>query len=740
MGRIIGIDLGTTNSVAAYWRTKRAKIIANPSGSGEQPVLPSVVAVEQGKRYVGQDAKDRRGSGSRQVVYSAKRFIGRDYDDLEVQKALQTFKNARKAANGEVEMQLGERFYSPVEISAMVLEQLKKNAELQLGEEVTHAVITVPAYFSQRQKNATREAGRLAGLNVLRIINEPTAAALAFGIEEAMGEPQQVLVFDLGGGTFDISILLVAAGNFEVLQIDGDNFLGGDNVDSRIVEKLLQYIRERYGDDLSQDQAVLNRLKDLAERGKIDLSREEKVHIIYPNLTNSQRGGPINVDYLLTRNEFDAMIQDFAQDAITLTHRALEKAGMSVDDIDRVLLVGGSTRIPLVRRRLKEIFGDKIEIDVDPMQCVGLGAAAQTAIPIEWVCAGCKTVNDGTEESCTACGARRSDLEDAPHIVCETCHKPNQQGRLHCWNCGAQVGALFAGKELDGQADEPAAVGSIRIGDITSKHLGIEIGGESDNLFSRLEIILPKGTPYPTHEAFRAELYTTHATQTVYRLPVYEVETEDAERKDWEHVGEVVNDRLPPGTPANTPVVVEMRIDGDGILTVASYLKKLKGETYIDNRFDFGSAQAKQQQSSTADLEQLAFFGVFLTAINNMPALKKYCTPQVSSKAQSFVDEEKQVLDGGDGEKARDLVARIQKFIAEDVPPPTWDVFVTLWCVEQPQISAVEKGQVNQTIQGIDRAVGAGDLDGANRQLQLLRQQNAALLKKIPNNLLKAAR
>jgi molecular chaperone DnaK len=649
-----------------------------------------------------------------------------------VQKALQFHKNARKAPDGEVELQLGERFYSPVEITAMLLEQLKQNAGLQLGEEVTHAVITVPACFSQRQKNATRQAARLAGLKVLRIINEPTAAALAFGMQAALDEPQHVLVFGLGGGAFDVSILLIAAGNFDVLHVDGDAFLGGEDIDRLIVEKILQNIRELHGEDLSQDQAVLNRLKDLAERAKIDLSREEYVRIVAPDLAASPRGGLVGVDLVLARPEFEALIAGFVQEAIAITHRALDKAGLGVDDIRHVLLAGGSTRIPLVRRRLKEIFGDRIETGVDPLLCAGLGAAVQTAIPIEWVCAACKAVNDGMQESCTACGARRGDLEDAPHILCEMCRRPNQQGRLHCWNCGAQVGAAVAAGAPDG--------GAIHVCEVTSTHLGVEIGTDYEGAYSRLEIILPRGTPYPTHQAFRAELYTTQAVQTVYRLPVYEVESEEAGRKDWEHVGEVVNEKAPPGIPANTPVVVEMRVDGDGILTVASSLRRLKGETSIDHRFDFGSAQAKRPRAASADLELLDFLLIFLAALNDMPVLKKYCKPASLRKAQSLAGEVKRVIESGDAEKAKELAGRVRKFTAEEVPPPVWDVFVALWCVDQAQVSAIEKGQANLTIQGIDRALSAGDMDNANRHLQALRQQNAALLEKIPNQLLMAAR
>ena len=484
-------------------------------------MTPSVVAYENGKRFVGQDAKDRRLSGSRNAIYSIKRFIGRDFDDPKTQQAMKLVSyDIRKAKNGEVEVELGGKFFSPVEISAMILQQIKSDAELEFGEDVSHAVITVPAYFGQRQKNATRQAGKLAGLQVLRVINEPTAAALSFGIDESSTEPQFILVYDLGGGTFDISILMVSGSNFEVLAVDGNNFLGGDDFDNLILEHFLVRLQREYGEDFSEDDVVKSLLRGHAEQVKIQLSREESFRVVAAGIATTQQGVPVNLDQTLNRADFETLISPLIDGSIDLTKQALRHAGLSAEEIHRVLLVGGSTRIPLVRRRLKEMFGDRIEIDVDPMQCVALGAAIQTAVPIDWMCPNCNAVNEGGKTVCKGCGqAIENDDQSQALLLCDVCGKSNRQGNQNCWNCGTSIGAVI---EYEFTSEKVKST-PLRIGDITSKYLGVEVEGSSTtDGGNRLKIIIPKGTPYPTHEPFRHELYTSQTDQTLVRMPVYE--------------------------------------------------------------------------------------------------------------------------------------------------------------------------------------------------------------------------
>jgi len=734
MGRIIGIDLGTTNSVASYWSRRRPKAILNTNNS---PLTPSMVALDQGIRYVGEDAKDRRYKGSRNVIYSVKRFIGRDYDDPHTKAALEKMSyHGRKAENGEVEIELGESFYSPIEISAMILDNLRKDAEQALGESVTHAVITVPAYFNQRQKNATREAGQLAGLKVLRIINEPTASALSFGLEENLPEPQHILVYDFGGGTFDVSVLLVSNGNFDVLNIEGDNFLGGDDFDNLIIDKMLEELEKEAGEDYSQDASIKNILKGRAEEIKIKLSREDKYRIVEAGLAKTKRNTPLNLDYTLTRAGFEKMIADKVKDSIEITKRALEKESLSPSDIDRVLLVGGSTRIPLIRERLKEMFQNKIEVDVDPMQCVALGAAIQTAIPIEWVCASCSHVNEGTEESCRSCKRPQDEIEDdAPMIVCEICGKKNRQGRLFCWSCNATIGAVIKGVADDNQQDSEDTV--IRIGDITSKNLGVEVETKDlDDKKSSLAVIIKEGTPYPTHKNLRKELYTSIAGQDWFRVPIYEVEQLEMSSDEWEHVGVVVNDKIPAGTPAETPVIIEMGIDADGILTVLSYLKKMKAETLVSKEFTFGSGETLKSGVEASLLDNLGFDRFRIFVCIEEPDIKKHLTVDHVREGKKIIAEIDEIIESKDVLRAKPMSERAKLFI-DGFPPPANDLFWSIFLSNQDEISASERSEMNRLKLQMEKEAAHEDYDQANEYLSQIRMLHGKLFAKLPSNLLK---
>lgn len=734
MGRIIGIDLGTTNSSAAYWSRRRPKPLYNTRF--QSPLTPSVVAYENGKRFVGQDAKDRRLSGSKNVIYSIKRFIGRDFDDPKTQRAMKLVSyNIRKSQNGEVEVELGGKYYSPVEISAMILQQIKADAELELGEEVSHAVITVPAYFGQRQKNATRQAGKLAGLHVLRVINEPTAAALSFGIDESRTEPQFILVYDLGGGTFDISVMMVSGGNFEVLAVDGNNFLGGDDFDNLILEQLLGHLQQEYGEDFSENEVVKSLLKGHAEQAKIQLSREESYRVVAAGIATTRQSIPVNLDLTLNRTDFETLISPLIEGSIDLTNQALRHAGLSAGEIHRVLLVGGSTRIPLVRRRLKEVFGDRIEIDVDPMQCVALGAAIQTAIPIDWMCTNCNTVNEGVDSVCKGCG-QSPEKEDQSQamLLCEACGKSNRQGNQNCWNCGSPIGAVIE-FEFASEVVEPTA---LRIGDITSKYLGVEVEGTATtDGQSRLKIIIPKGTPYPTHEPFRHELYTSQTDQTLIRLPVYESEEEDTPQAAWELIGTVFNDRIPPGIPANTPVIVEMRIDQDGILTVASYLKRMKEESFSKDSLHFTGHL--DEDASDDEIAVLGLYAFAMNMIGGWEGLNRFLESGQAQQALNLEKKAQETIKSRDKAQFEKVLAEIKEFV-QSLPLPTWDLFLAFWAMNWPQISILERKKTEETITRMEQAAARQNFDLANQHLQQLREQINLMMAKIPSNLLKAER
>lgn len=734
MGRIIGIDLGTTNSVAAFWSRRRAKTIFN--SRFHSPITPSVVAWAKGETYVGQDAKDRFLDGSGDVIYSIKRLIGRTFKDPnpDFQKALEklNFEKRENKKNGEVEVKLGDRYISPVEISAMILTQLKKDAESELGEEVTHAVITVPAYFGQRQKNATREAGKLAGLHVLRMINEPTAAALSFGIDEASSDPINILVYDMGGGTFDISALMFINGNFEVLATQGKNFeMAGDDMDELIVQEMLAHLKMTYDYDFSGDKVLKIKLKGKAEEAKIQLSRESEARIVYPTILHPKTGRPVNLDFLLTRFRFEQLIDSMVRESIDITLQAIKEASWEIDQVDRVLLVGGATRVPLVRERLRAVFGNKLELEVDPMHCVALGAAIQTSIPIEWMCTHCNTINQGTDDHCHQCRKSRDEDADIPVIFCDDCKRPNRQGSLHCWNCGVQIGAM-----TDFEDSEESSV-PLRVGDITAKHLGIEVVSQSsDQEFSRLHIVVPKGTPFPMQEPYLHELYTSHSGQTEILLPIYEVEDEKVPFVNWEHVGRMVNDKVPPGMPVHTPVTVEIWIDPDGLLFVSSYLKKMRENTYIRESFRFGEQYGKETPESIMDLW---FQLTYMKTTRNLTETNRFLSDQQKKTSDNFIKRAQIILDSEDEEAAQNIYPEIKNLTAS-FPAPIHDLFWAYWVSDAPEIQPSEKSQLLQTVNQMNQAITENKIEVANQHLNRLRTQTEILMKKIPTNLLKARR
>ncbi len=375
MAKIIGIDLGTTNSVVAVMEGNEPKVIPNEEGGR---TTPSVVAFEaNGNILVGQAARRQAITNAENTIYSAKRFIGRRYEEASEELDRVPYKVV-KADNGGVEFEIRGKRYTPQQISAHVLMKLKKAAEDYLGEPVKEAVITVPAYFNDSQRQATKDAGRIAGLDVKRIVNEPTAAALAYGLNKK-GKEELVAVFDLGGGTFDISILEVAENVVEVVSTNGDTHLGGDDFDNRIMQWLIDEFRKESGIDVSEDKLVRQRLKDAAEKAKIELSSKMETEINLPFLT-ADASGPKHLQMTLSRAKFESMVDDLVKRTLEPCKKALADAKKSVGDIDEVLLVGGSTRIPLVQKVVTEFFGKDPNKTVNPDEVVALGAAVQAGV------------------------------------------------------------------------------------------------------------------------------------------------------------------------------------------------------------------------------------------------------------------------------------------------------------------------------------------------------------------------
>lgn len=374
MGKIIGIDLGTTNSVVAVMEGGEPKVIINEEGSR---LTPSVVAfTKDGEILVGQVAKRQAITNPENTVYSIKRFMGRRYDEVQDEIKMVPYKVVR-GPKGEAKVSIRGKEYAPEEISAMILQKLKKAAEDYLGEKVTEAVITVPAYFNDAQRQATKDAGRIAGLDVKRIINEPTASALAYGLDKKKDEI--VAVYDFGGGTFDISILEVGDNVVEVKATNGDTHLGGDNFDQRIIDWLIAEFKKDQGIDLSKDKMALQRLKEAAEKAKIELSSTMETEINLPFIT-ADASGPKHLSMKLTRARFEQMVKDLIEKSIGPCRQALEDANLKPSDIDEVVLVGGSTRVPRVQALVKELFEKEPHKGVNPDEVVALGAAVQAGV------------------------------------------------------------------------------------------------------------------------------------------------------------------------------------------------------------------------------------------------------------------------------------------------------------------------------------------------------------------------
>jgi molecular chaperone DnaK len=533
--KAIGIDLGTTNSVAAIYDGKVAKVLMTKEN---EVLTPSVVGYRkplknrEGQILVGRVAVNNAGLAPRDTIYSIKRLMGRIYGDPKIQElkekvGYQIVPPSNAGEEQGVRVLLNGSEYSPVDISALILKNIKEYAEYRLGEEVTHAVITVPAYFEERQRAATRAAGEQAGLVVKMILSEPVAAALAFGLEAAQDKGRRVLVFDLGGGTFDISIIQMFGDQAQVMYHGGDNWLGGDDFDREIINAIIRHVIEEEKFDPSKDPEFLARAKAKAQEAKIALGASDEYEIILSPAGQKQDGASFIVNMVITREEFETMIRKYVDRCIELTREALRDQELTQEDITDVLLVGGSTAVPLVQKRLQEEFrAIGIKTDINPMECVALGASI-LAVKLRGI-------------ECPQCFEA-----DKPSQ-----HTLNDESATVCQKCGASLAAA-----------RPAGEGGYY--DITAMHLGVR-AVQGDNLDAFVPIIY-KGTSFPLSEPKRRTFYTTEENQKLIKVPVFEGLHPLARQNDQQGI---IEWQLPDGLPINTPVEVAFNYDRSRTLAV----------------------------------------------------------------------------------------------------------------------------------------------------------------------------
>ncbi len=510
MGEAIGIDFGTNNSVAAY-QTRNVQVLKN---NENDETTPSWVALSGGRYVVGRAAYNLAGGAEKDTVYAIKRLIGRAFGDDEVQKFIRMapfqVTSPESGTDDDLRIVLAGKPHSPIEIASLILKKIREDAQSRLRKEVTHAVITVPANFSEKQYAATRKAAEMAKLSVLRLLQEPFAAAISYGVDNiGADEVRKVVVFDIGAGTFDISVLMCTGGTFEILQHGGDRWLGGEDMDKRIMSQVLDAVKAKHGVDGSTQREFLMSLRQAAEQAKIQLSSAEEAEIMVPGKLRDAKGGLLNVQHTLTLGAFEQMIDADVLRAVELTLATLERAGLSASEVDNVLLVGGPTNIPLVRRAVERAFGPEriaSNVDVDPMTCVARGAAVL---------------------------AKR--LSAADQVECVTCGAPQPSKNETCSKCGKRVHSV----------DIPTGV--------TRMNIGIETEG------GRFATVLEAGTPFGSSK-FRVFYTPTHGMRRL-RVPVLQGELEEAAKNERIAIAWIP---LPENMSMNTGVEVTFALTKNG--------------------------------------------------------------------------------------------------------------------------------------------------------------------------------
>ena len=675
MGNAIGIDLGTTNSAACF-QNGEPRIQLSPH---HEELTPSVVCCEKldedddGTILVGRSAANQARLFPRNTIFSIKRLMGRPFEHENVQK-LKDLANYEIVESTEpaglAAVRMGDRVYLPEEVSALILAEIKRYSQTALSQEVTHAVITVPAYFGEPERAATREAGRKAGLVVKTLLPEPTAAALAFGVD--FDTPGSfTLVFDLGGGTFDISIISIVEQDYDVMGVYGDQFLGGDDFDEEIVKMILAHVVDKYGVDMSEDPRFRIIARSEAEKAKQILSSADSARILAPQAAHVD-GRDINLQLKVTREQFETAIAPYVDRCRQLVREALDDQSLTADDITDVLMVGGSTAVPMVYQAVEGIFGrDKVRRNVNPMHCVAIGAGimAQRMKGIE--CPQCKQLCDESLSECPECGASLSAAR-----------------------------SVFEG---------------IEVTDVTTNHFGVQaVAGSDPYAFTAM---VEKGTDIPMQESLTETLYTTEEGQSLIRVPVYEGVGSSVLQNS--RIG-VVEYPLPSELPLNHPIHVALRLDRQSLVNVVievenyGFRHEVKLKRELTEAFDEEEESLIEEDEEVDEEERM--MAILDAAVDRVRMFveeyEQILTPAQQHRLQRAIDEGQEVLDQDLGGKAKQAVIALDQLMVR---------CGTASLIEQAKLAAY----------AADEAVARELLDGADELKQAAESGNPALARKL---------
>jgi len=619
MGKIVGIDLGTTNSVVATVDMGGNRILQNKEAESQ---TRSVVGFYKGDFLIGAPALRRWPLAAKETIISIKRLMGRAYSDPEVEKikkwAQYEIIEPSAGTKDSVCVKLGGKEYFPVDISAMILKKLKEDAEFVLGDEVTHAVITVPAYFSDPQRAATREAGLKAGLKVMKILDEPTAAAIAFGMDAKEKEAKTVLVYDLGGGTFDVSLLMMAAGAFAQLNLEGNMWLGGDNFDQVIVDHVISQINKEYNINPEENDRFMATLKMEAQKAKEALSSSRIAQIVIPGILQNDSGEFVDIDTELTREQYEEMIQPLIDKTVSLVKKAVENANYELNDIDYVLMAGNSTCIPKVQEAMEQLFGkEKILRKVHPKNSVAIGAAMTAVIYGGVKCSKCDHDNPIEAEKCENCGTA---LELMEKKICPSCGKSNKKDAEKCEVCGGPF------VEINGIK-----------GGIAPFHYGVQTAGDTFNVF------INKSDRYETLEDKRQvqTFFTRFPGQRIISIPVYGGDNLESAAKNVK-MGEAFA-ILPENLPKDTPVQIKLWLNPDGYFDLTAQLEDGRD---LNPRILRGGGDQQ-------------VIGILMECDNKERKKESILSPKEKERAKEYRDE---VLDNLENNKIEDAKNKADEF------------------------------------------------------------------------------